>query len=190
MKKRSLFFRFAALLLGLSLLLPAGAFAQSSFPDVEPGSWYEADVNALAGEGILLGFEDGTFRPYDNITAGEFVTIVARCAGLSYGSTPTFHWAAPQLQAALNAGWYDWDELPPSGESYDQPITRQLAVKVLMRALLPMTRGDYTTESAKIADFSTLNGRYYESVLAAYSVGIANGDNNGNFRPQIGRAHV
>lgn len=183
MKKRSLLFRLAALLLGLALLLPAGAFARTSFPDVEPGSWYEADVNALAGEGILLGFEDGTFRPYADITAAQFVTIVARCAGLKEAAATSSHWAAPLLQAALNAGWYDWDELPPTGEGYEKPITRQLAVKVLMRALLPDIRGDYTTESAKISDFSSLSGRYYDTTLAAYSAGVARGDEGGNFRP-------
>lgn len=183
MKKKPLFLRFAALSVGLALLLPAGAFARTSFPDVEPGSWYEADVNALAGEGLLLGFPDGTFRPNENITAAQFITIVARCAGLREASASISHWAAPLLQAALEAGWYDWDELPPTGEGYEKPITRQLAVKVLMRALLPDVRGDYTAESAKISDFSALNGRYYDTTLAAYSAGVAKGDQNGNFRP-------
>lgn len=183
MKKKPLFLRFAALSVGLALLLPAGAFARTSFPDVEPGSWYEADVNALAGEGLLLGFPDGTFRPNENITAAQFITIVARCAGLRESSASISHWAAPLLQAALEAGWYDWDELPPTGEGYEKPITRQLAVKVLMRALLPDVRGDYTAESAKISDFSALNGRYYDTTLAAYSAGVAKGDQNGNFRP-------
>ncbi|MBP3520817.1 MAG: cellulase family glycosylhydrolase [Oscillospiraceae bacterium] len=183
MKKSSLLLRCAALLVGLALLLPAGAFAQASFPDVEPGSWYEADVNALARDGLVNGFEDGTFRPHNYITSAQFVIIVARCTGLSYDSTPSFHWAAPQLRAAMEAGWYDWDELPPSREQYEEPITRQLAVKVLMRALLPTVRGDYDTESAKIHDFSSLDGWYYDTTLAAYSVGVARGDQDGNFRP-------
>ncbi len=137
MKKKTPLLRLTGLLLSLALLLPGAAFAQASFPDVEEGSWYAQDVNTLAGEGLLTGFPDGTFRPNDPITAGQFVTIVARCVGLQYDATPTFHWAAPQLQAALNAGWYDWDELPPSGGNYDNPITRQLAVKILMLAILP-----------------------------------------------------
>ena len=52
-----------------------------------------------------------------------------------------------------------------------------------MRALLPQARGDYSTESRKIGDFSTLSGRYYEPVLAAYAAGIVSGDGAGNFRP-------
>ena len=103
MTKKLLLLRPAALLLALTLLLSAPALARASFPDVESGSWYEADVNALAGEGILLGFEDGTFRPQDSITAGQFITIVARCAGLEEAPASSSHWAAPLLQAALTA---------------------------------------------------------------------------------------
>lgn len=55
-----------------------------------------------------------------------------------------------------------------------------------MRVLLPDRRGDYNTESAKIADFSALDGRYYESVLAAYSCGVLTGDGRGNFNPKYG----
>lgn len=183
MKKKPLLLRPAALFLALTLLLSAPALARASFPDVEAGSWYEADVNALAGEGILLGFEDGTFRPQDSITAGQFITIVARCAGLEEAPASSSHWAAPLLQAALNAGWYDWDELPPTGEGYEEPITRQLAVKVLMKALLPQARGDFAVEAAKLNDLSALNGRYYDTTFAAYSTGVAKGDHQGNFRP-------
>ena len=55
-----------------------------------------------------------------------------------------------------------------------------------MRALLPEVRGDYLTESQKIRDFSRLDGRYYERVLAAYACGVAQGDSAGNFRPYDG----
>lgn len=175
--------RILALLLGLSLLLCSGAAAPPAFPDLEPGSWYEPVVLSLAEEGLLLGGSDGAFHPLDPISAAEFITVTARCAHLEPVPTQSLHWAAGTLQAALQAGWYDWDELPPTGEGFDRPISRQLAVKVLMRALLPQVRGDYGTQSARIRDFSTLAGRYYEPVLAAYAASVAMGDEAGNFRP-------
>ena len=167
-------------------LLMTGAAAQSIFSDVPSGSWCEEDVAQMAKAGLVKGYGDGTFRPNQKITAAQFVTIVARCAGLSPVQGQSGHWAAGSLQAALQAGWYDWDELPPTGEKFDQPITRQVAVKILMRALLPDARGDYVTESQKIKDFAQLDGRYYEAVLAAYASGVAAGDASGNFRPQSG----
>ena len=175
------FFKFVvAAVIGLSLtVLPA----QASFRDVAPGSWYEGAVTELAQAGAITGYPDGTFRPNQPITAAEFVTITARLAGLSPVQGQTAHWAAGHMQAALEAGWYDWDEIPPTGERFGLPIARQLAVKILMKALLPSARGDYNTESAKIKDFAALDGRYYEAVLAAYASGVVHGDNNGNFLP-------
>ena len=55
-----------------------------------------------------------------------------------------------------------------------------------MRALLPDKTGDYVTESAKMADFSALDGRYYNKVLAAYSCGVVAGDDQGRFNPKSG----
>ncbi len=180
MKKRA----FAMLLSVLfACLLPLQALA---FTDVSPGDWYAEDVGAMADSDLLRGYPDGSFRPDSTITAAEFVSIVGRCGGLQSASATTSHWAAGTMQAALQAGWYDWDELPPSGESYDRPIQRQLAVNILMRALLPEKTGDYATEAPKITDFSALNGRYYNKVLAAYACGVLRGNEDGRFQPESG----
>ncbi|MCI8524699.1 MAG: cellulase family glycosylhydrolase [Oscillospiraceae bacterium] len=176
--------RRVCLLVLCAALLACGAAA--AFPDVARGSWYEAAVSEMQADGLLTGFSDGSFRPGETVSAAQFVTIAARCAGLSPVSGQSAHWAAGTMEAALRAGWYDWDELPPTGERFDRPIPRKLAVKILMKALLPDVRGDYSTESAKIRDFSRLDGRYYEPVLAAYAAGVVVGDAQGNFRPDSG----
>lgn len=173
--------------LGLALcasLLPCSA--QAIFSDVVPGSWYEEAVNQMAEDGILLGYPDGSFDPNAPITAAQFVAIADRGAGEAVPSAPGEHWAAGSLEKALRYGWYDWDELPPTGESFDLPISRQLAVKVLVAALLPGEEYDYTVEVQKISDFSALSGRYYEPVLSAYAAGVVTGDGAGNFRPTDG----
>ncbi len=164
--------------------VPSGG--KSSFSDVKPGSWYYENVTELAEAGILAGYEDGTFRPDKTISGAEFVTVIARCRGLSPSQGQCGHWAADMTQAALEQGWYDWDELPPTGETFNLPILRQLAVKILMKAFLPGATGDYQTESQKISDFSQLDGRYYDTVLAAYARGIVKGDSSGAFRPKSG----
>lgn len=176
----------AGIAAGVLLALGGAAPARAAFSDVAPGAWYEQDVSAMAEAGALTGYPDGSFRPGRAITAAEFVSAAARLAKLPEGRGQTAHWSAGQMQSALEAGWYDWDELPPTGEKFDQPIPRQLAVKVLVRAFRPDARGDYNTESAKISDFSALDGRYYEPVLAAYALGWVQGDPDGAFRPMSG----
>lgn len=175
-------------LLGLAAawLIVLSAAGYAGFSDVLPGSWYSQAVEEMTESGWLSGYEDHTFRPHQLITRGEFVSIVARRAGLEPERTQSRHWADGYLQAARSRGWYDWDEIPPTGETYDQPISRQVAVKILMNALLPDEKGDYAVNSAKIADFSLLGGRYYNAVLAAYACGVVNGDETGAFHPTEG----
>lgn len=157
-----------------------------AFGDVRPGSWYYNSVMEMTKAGWLKGYTDGLFRPNRKISGAEFVTIVARRAGVEESPGQCSHWAAGSMQAALDRGWYDWDEFPPTGETFDRPITRQIAVKVLMKAFLPEARGDYQTESQKMKDFSQLDGRYYDPVLAAYASGVVLGDKEGTFRPRDG----
>ena len=174
-----------ALSLVLCLFLLPGS-ARAVFSDVVPGSWYEAAVTQMAEKGLLQGYPDGTFGPHDPITAAQFVTIAARCEYVEPPSAPGEHWAAGSMERGLGSGWYDWDELPPTGESYDRPISRQLAVKILMKALLPGYAYDFQRESARLGDFSALSGRYYDTTLAAYAAGVVTRDGDGNFRPMEG----
>ncbi len=174
-------------ILGVLLLITAAAQGVA-FPDVAAGSWYGAAVEEMTQKGLLTGCDDGTFQPMREISAAEFVVITLRCTGreLALGEG---HWASAALSYARDEGWFDWDELPFDGSCWtacDEPISRQLAVKILMKALLPNTKYDFNVESQKISDFSSLNGRYYEAVLSAYAAGIAKGDEAGAFHPERG----
>ncbi len=51
-----------------------------SFPDVETGSWYCKPVIWGAITGIVKGFPDGNFRPYDALTREQLVTLLYRYA--------------------------------------------------------------------------------------------------------------
>lgn len=158
--------------------------ASSSFGDVKPGDWFYENVAYMAEHGYIVGYPNGNFGPGDVISSSQLVSIVARVRGLEKSPAQNSHWAGGVLQTALNMGWYDWDEIPPTAETYDKPITRQLAVKIIMKAFAPELRGDYNTETAKIRDFSDLDGRYYEPVIAAYSAGIVSGNDRGEFKPK------
>ena len=154
-----------------------------AFTDVESGAWYSNTVENMSEKGYLSGYNDGSFRPNNTISKAEFTSIVARLAGLTSVTGGSGHWASGTMQAALDASWYDWDEIPPSGESFDEPIERQLAVKILMNALFKGQEGDYNTASKAISDFSSINGRYYNPVVAAYSLNIVSGDDKARFNP-------
>lgn len=166
------------------LLIGSAAPASNGYSDVAEADWFYSTISTMSDANLLNGYPDGTFRPNSTITAAELISVIARMTYLTEASAQNQHWAGRHMQAALNAGWYDWDELPPTAETYDQPIIRQLAVKIVMNAFAPGATGDYNTQSAKISDFSQLDGRYYNPVIAAYEAGIVYGDKTGCFHPK------
>ena len=164
----------------ITMLISSCAYG---FSDVSENDWFYENVTEMPENGYLAGYEDGSFRPYGDVTKAELVSIVSRIAGLSPASSKTNHWAEPMLKSALDKGYYDWDEIPPTAETFDEPINRQLAVKIVMKAFLPDAKGEYN-DAAKAPDFSELDGRYYDSVIAAVTNGVVFGDDMGNINPK------
>ncbi|MFC5404832.1 S-layer homology domain-containing protein [Cohnella soli] len=60
---------------GLGLKLESGA---SAFPDVKASDWYGSAVNTAVKYGLISGFEDGTFRPNEQITREQAMSIIAK----------------------------------------------------------------------------------------------------------------
>ena len=54
---------------------------ESSFADVEPGSWYHAPVEWALENGITTGFSETEFGPGRNVVREQFVTFLHRYAG-------------------------------------------------------------------------------------------------------------
>lgn len=67
-----------SMLLVVALMLSSVAVTANAsvFPDVAAGGDYEQAIDLLASLKILGGYEDGTFKPENNITRAEFSKIV------------------------------------------------------------------------------------------------------------------
>ena len=79
--------------------------------DVYPDDRYYDAVMFGVSSGIITGYEDGTFKPKNNITRAEAVTVFNRLIGRAYNETaasPKFsdietHWAKGQIIAAASS---------------------------------------------------------------------------------------
>lgn len=86
------------------------------FPDVEPDHWAALNIDNSVREGLVIGYPDGLFRPDNNITRAEGVTVFSRFDRLKAPASMrrTFldikkdHWVIPQLSAVLDAGIIDY----------------------------------------------------------------------------------
>ena len=55
--------------------------AENPFPDVDKSHWAYDDIAALAASGFMKGYEDGTYRPENQITRAEVMTVVNKILG-------------------------------------------------------------------------------------------------------------
>ena len=116
----------------------------ADFSDITDSKVAEA-VDKLVGFNIITGYEDGTFRPDNQITRAEFAAIVTRYKGIAdslpadavtgfadLDSDSSRAWARPYVKAAVDAkiiNGFD-DGTFRAGE----PVTYEQAVKMLVCA--------------------------------------------------------
>jgi len=66
---------------------PTVAPCRIEFVDVQPPSAFYGYIRCLACGGVLGGYDDGTFRPGNNITRGQIAKVVSNAAGFSEAHT-------------------------------------------------------------------------------------------------------
>ncbi|RVU54140.1 S-layer homology domain-containing protein [Anaerosphaera multitolerans] len=93
----------------LARLNKAEATTKTSYTDVKAGSWYEDYINYVSEVGLMEGYEDGSFKPEQNITRGEFTTVVSRYKELTGGEAPfkdiVGHWSEESIKSVYTKGW-------------------------------------------------------------------------------------
>ena len=88
--------------------------------------------------GIVMGFDDGSFRPDAPVTRAQFAAIASRFEKLTEGSksfidVPSTHWAATYINFAATRGWvtgYSDGTFKP-----ENPISRAEVAAVTCRLL-------------------------------------------------------
>lgn len=110
---------------------PAG----NLFPDVGADDWYAKAVNALAARGIIAGFVDGRFHPYEAVSRAQIVAILQRVSGISPAQSTSFsdvsrdHWAYNAICVAQQEGWVAG--YPDGSFRPNRSVSRAEAVTIL-----------------------------------------------------------
>jgi len=101
----------------LSLLLTSSILvAQAAFTDVPASHEFSDATNFLQSEGIIQGFEDGSFRPEQSITRAEFIAIVLQSideidetdlstSELKFSDVKDGRWENPYLREGVRRGF-------------------------------------------------------------------------------------
>ncbi|CAG7645011.1 cadherin-like beta sandwich domain-containing protein [Paenibacillus allorhizosphaerae] len=123
----------------------AGTAQAKGYPDVAESHWAAEAIADMQRAGLMLGDDNGLFRPDDAITRGEMASIAARLlpqtvngAALpgDYGDT-SGHWASEAIKQASQAGILQG--YPDGSFQPDNKLNRAEAVKVLNKLFERLT---------------------------------------------------
>ncbi|WP_433946501.1 S-layer homology domain-containing protein [Paenibacillus sp. SN-8-1] len=168
----------------------------SIFSDVASGYWAEKHIYKLASEGIILG-DKGKFRPGDNITQEEAITLALRFMNLDskLPATPvvpdklkTGNYFKPYVALALQQKLIDQtEEVAATGakETWgSKKASREWIAKILVRAL--GKEADAKAAAAKataFADNAKISAGARGFVSVAVDLGLTKGVDGNKFDP-------
>ncbi len=143
----------------------------NNFSDVLPNDWYNNAVSTMVNAGIIQGYEDGTFRPNNNITRAEFAAIASRFMSSGYDVEEDLftdianHWARENINDAAMAGWING--YPGGIFLPDQAITRAEAVTLVNNVLQRKPDADHMLDSMIKWPDNPEGAWYYEAIQEA-----------------------
>ncbi len=159
---------------------------QEAFDDIS-GHWAEKTIGEMVAFGAISGYNDGFFRPDNNITRAEFTTLLMK-ALIKSGLMPLQdgniiadtkgHWAQEYITSAVSYGivsGYDDDTFRP-----DDLISREQLAVMVVKAI------DLEPGAAEIqfADGGSISGWARDAVETAVENGVMAGYLDNTFRPQ------
>jgi plastocyanin len=155
------------------------------FNDVFPGDYFYAAVNWLASRGIISGYADGTFHPYNNTTRGQVTKIVVLSEGWTlanpaqpaFSDVPATHafyrYVETAVQHGIISGYSDGTFRPGNN------VTRGQLAKIVV-----LGRG-WTLLNPTQPTFSDVysDNAFFRHIETAVQRGIISGYGDATFRP-------
>ena len=176
---------FAVAVASVSIPIQAEA-ATKTFKDVSNKSAYYKEISEIASKGIILGYEDGTFKPNELITRKHAAALLARAFKPEGKPTPEFTDVSPKnayYEDLVHAVANGWLEAPNGKVRPNDTITRGEMAIALTRAA-KLTNG--TDHGLK-----DVSAKYEQAIRVLAKSNITTGYEDKTFRENQGlsRAH-
>ncbi len=179
------FRRSLALLLVFAMVFTTFAavtVSAQTFSDVS-GHWAEALIDKWSASGVINGYEDGTFRPDENITRAEIAKVISVSKGyteeaaIAFSDVSEDDWFMPSLKkcVAKNViGGYEDGTFRP-----DTYVNREEAATMIVRAY-----NINATALLSFTDSSDISPWAQNAVTALVGANVINGYEDGSFGPK------
>ena len=157
------------------------------FTDINDALWAKKEIEEMAGMGKINGYEDGKFKPNNNITRAEFVVLVKRCFELDaefkeevFEDVLAKDWYFNDVMIAYKKGLINGfdDKFFPN-----KNITRQDAAVIISRVL--EAKDSYENNEITFTDADEISTYAKDSVIKLAKLGILAGMQDGSFSPMM-----
>ncbi len=158
-----------------------GGSAGLRFPDTK-GHWAFNEIEGLARLSLIGGYEDGTFRPDNQVSRAEFLKILFGATGLKQDSSSDPYWARGYLSAArrlMVITRTDGTDIVP-GFRADDPCSRWEMAVYMVRAAGVKSKD---VQKTAFADDSEIPQEWKGTIQAAVDAGLIKGLENNRFGP-------
>ena len=176
--KRSEVAKIATALAGLTDVAESTK-AQANFPDVYANHWANGYINVSQAQNFVIGDDTGRFRPDDNITYAEAVTIMMRVLGYEPAAKSNGGFPTGYLVTAGSAGLFKGGISAPTNSLATRGIVAQLAYNALTINLMEKT-GYGAYENYEVVDKTLLFNKLDVEKLSGQVVATAETTLNGS----------
>ncbi len=169
----------------VSYKMPSLSAVSASYYDLPADHWAAQSVSVLGGNGIISGYEDGSYRPDNSITRAEFAKLVISAFSVNaaeindFSDVASTDWYAPFVAKAAGSGLITGYEgiFNPNGN-----ISRQDAALILYR--MASLAGVVYLGNANFADINDIDVYAITAVRGLANASIISGDSNYRFNPK------
>lgn len=102
------------------------------FSDIRETDWFYNDITELKEKGVITGYKDGTYRPKNDVTNAEALTMILRASGLEITKVSDSHWAMGAVFTGIREGVLS-DQI--ATYYFDDKATRGLVAEYVVKAL-------------------------------------------------------
>ena len=196
-----------ALIMLFSMCQPINA---ANFKDVPADHWAKSYIDRCTSEGIVKGYDDGTFKPSKNISFTEATSLLSRVISVSpselqaanqvYGAqvtdildnivkkdNPGIDWVKNDILKCLQKGVYTVTNLKKAAESgmlndldKPAPVSRSNFAIFLINAMGLQSAADAKAFSLPYKDANVIPVNALKSVGMLLEIGVLNPQGDGN----------
>ena len=169
------------------ILMFAIPVSAETFSDVNESDWFYDEVLAGVEHGYINGYEDGSFKPNNLVSKGEFYKMIAIAFNLEIPDPEevnSTHWAVPYSKALFRDGNKHIDTYPGK---LGYEIKRKEAIRdlVFVAGDVRSAINDDYFEIETFVDMPNPTIWSYDGyILVAKVNGVVNGDGNGFVHPE------